>query len=132
MIVYWQNAMKCQGTTKKNAPCKKNVKDGAPFCNWHKPKDEGPLEECPVCYETKSFMKFGCNHGMCIECHTKWTMGKIEPSCPICRAPITTSSSQVAPESQTEDYNTMEELLSVLIIYQDLINYIEMLEIPNR
>lgn len=124
--------MKCQGTTKKNAPCKKNVKDGVSFCNWHKPNEEGPQEECPVCYEIKPSKKFGCTHGMCVECHTSWTRGKIDPSCPICRAPITPSLSPITPETQIDDYNNiMEHLLLTLIIYQDVINYMEY-EITNR
>lgn len=128
--------MKCQGTTKKNEPCKKNVKEGVSFCNWHRSKEDEPQEECPVCYETRVQKKFGCNHGMCVECHIKWTTGKIEPSCPICRSPITPSSSPVAQESQTptdvpEDYNNiLEELLTLIIIYQDVINYTEY-EIPR-
>ena len=46
---------------------------------------------CPVCFEASTDVLEECGHTLCRACARRWFTNR--PTCPMCRAPITTGSS---------------------------------------
>lgn len=46
-----------------------------------------PINDCPVCFETKQMVSLACSHQLCVEC-LKLIKNSENKSCPMCRAPI--------------------------------------------
>ena len=71
---------------------KVTVEDMEEICPAEEISVEELEETCPVCLNTfqekQTVRRLACNHLYHVDCIDQWMVGKEEPSCPKCRAPL--------------------------------------------
>lgn len=80
--------------------------------------------ECPVCYSETASLQLCCGHSLCKDCAHQWFQKAAEePTCPMCREPMTWKGMHKVKADWEEErvMGEMEELWEVM--FDDVIDF---------